>query len=276
MIKFGYYLLMSMRGKKSSSRHFVTIFTIGLFIFFSTQMISAWIIKLTEEDIHADVETNRTIRWQFEETLQEQLITEAQVKSSISELQNHPDIEQVLFDHENLNSAVIIIKDYKDLLTLAMFIESNYFGGTAVSGSHFASLNMMTGVQISTRIMNRLTQVISLLTYATLVSKYLDKRKNEMYRLWVVGCTDIQNRMFLFTGTLIFLTTALLINLLLCVLTVSCIIYFFISQAHTMITTLQISLNIFFSLTPYMVFLVLVNAWISFWKGKRLINSFRF
>lgn len=274
MKKMGYYLWMSMRGRKNSSRHFILIFSIGLFIFFSTQMISAWIINLTEEEVQADVETNRTIRWQFEETLQEKLITEAQVMVSIRELENHPDIEQVLYDAEHLNTAIVIIRDYRDLLDMGSYIQSHYFGGTAVSGKYTASQNLMKGINLSTNIINRLTQIISFLTYAVLVSKYLEKRKNEMYRLWIAGSTDGQNVMLLFAGALIFLTIALFINVILSVLIVSCIIFLFVSNSHTFFTTLEISLNSFLSLAPYILVFVLINFWVSFYKGNQLIKQF--
>jgi len=276
MKKMGYYLWMSMRGNKNSSRHFITIFSIGLFIFFSTQMISVWIVKLTEEEVQADVETNRTIRWQFEETLQEHLITEEQIVISLNELQNHPNIEQVLYDVDHLNSAVIIIKDYRDLLPMGAYIQAHYFGGTAVSGKYTTSENMIKGIQISTNIINRLTQIISFLTYAVLVSKYLEKRRNEMYRLWIVGCTDRRNIMILFARILIFLIIAIFINLILSVLTVSCIIFLFISHQQTLIVSLIISLKIFLSLAPFMVVFVSINVWVSFYKGKRLIRRFSF
>ncbi|MDH8679042.1 hypothetical protein QE109_12855 [Fusibacter bizertensis] len=274
MKKMGYYLWMSMMGSKNSSRHFITIFSIGLFIFFSTQMVSAWIVKLTEEEVQADIETNRTIRWQFEETLQEHLITEEQIMVSIVELQNHPDIEQVLYDADQLNTAVIIIRDYRDLLEMGNYIQSHYFGGTAVSGKYTASQNLIKGIQISTNIINRLTQIISFLTYAVLVSKYLEKRKKEMYRLWIVGCTDRRNIMLLFAGTLIFLTIAIFINVILSVLTVSCVIFLFIAHTQTLIASLLISLNMFLSLTPFIVVFVLINVLVSLYKGNQLISRF--
>ncbi len=175
----GYYLWMSMRGSKNSSRHFITIFSIGLFIFFSTQMISACILNITEEEVQADVETNRTIRWQFEDTLQEHLYTEEQVIVSIKQLEKHPDIEQIIYDAKQLNTAIVNIRDYRDLLDMGSYIQSHYFGGTAIIGKYTTSQYLMKGIHISTNIINRLTQIISFLTYAVLVSKYLENEKTK-------------------------------------------------------------------------------------------------
>lgn len=274
MIKTVYYLWMSMKGSKNSCRHFITIFSIGLFIFFSTQMISAWIVILSDEEIQADVETNRTIRWQFEESIQEQLISEEQIMSSIKELEEHPKIEQVLYDGQNLNMAVIIIRDYRDLLSMGEYIQSHYFGGTAVSGMYTNSQNMIKGIQISTNIINILTQIISFLTYIFLLSKYLEKREKELYRLWIVGCTDRRIIMLLFSGTLLFLIIALLINLTLCTVTVSAIVCLFVSHTHSFMASFMITLNMFLNLSPFLVVFLVLNICFTLFKGKRLIKCF--
>lgn len=274
MIKMVYYLWMSMKGNKNSSRHFITIFLIGLFIFFSTQMISAWIVILTDEEIQADVETNRTIRWHFEESIQEMLISEEQIMLSIKELEAHPKIESVLYDVNNLNTAIIIIRNYHDLLPMGEYIQSHYFGGTAVSGKYTNSQNMIKGILISTNIINRLTQVISFLTYIFLLSKYLEKCEKEVYRLWIVGCTDRRIIILLFSGILILLIIALLINLILCTVTVSAIIFLFVSHMHSFMATFMITLRMFFNLSPFLVVFLLINICYSLYKGKQLIKRF--
>ncbi len=89
-----------------------------------------------------------------------------------------------------------------------------------------------------------------------------------MYRLWIVGCTDRRNIMLLFIGTIIFLTIAIFINVILSMLTVSCVIFLFIAHAQTLIASLLISLNMFLSLMPIIVVFLLINVMVSLYKGN--------
>ncbi len=260
MKKWLFYIDLSLKGKRNSSLHFVKLYTLGLLVFFITQLLTGWVVTTSEQTIQDDVVVNRTITWKFIESLNEKLITQEEVEKEIENIQEDSRIERLILDEASQGIIQIVVKDYDQLIPVAEMIGYKPFGSASINGQYTVNLNALKSIQLFTMIINRMTQLIALISFIIVVSKYLDKRKNEIKRLWYLGYSNPLNKTLTFISQLSFVLVGIFISFVVSVVVISIITVVIYGSQFTVYTIILKTMTEFAKLLRYVLVYMLISV----------------
>lgn len=260
MKKWLFYIDLSLKGKRNSGLHFVKLYTLGLLVFFITQLLTGWVVTTSEQTIQDDVVVNRTITWKFIESVNEKLITQAEVEKEIENIQEDSRIERLILDEASQGIIQIVVKDYDQLIPVAEMIGYKPFGSSSINGQYTVNLNALKSIQLFTMIINRMTQLIALISFIIVVSKYLDKRKNEIKRLWYLGYSNRLNKTLTFISQLSFVLVGIFISFVVSVFVISIIAVVIYGSQFTVYTIILKTMTEFSKLLRYVLVYMLISV----------------